>query len=230
MMAPGQAMTHDDATSTMAAERYQLGEMSDAERDAFEAHYFECEECAEEVHLGALLQDGARDRSMATASSPPSQASEAAPPLRFHARPGRRWYTSVALPWGIAATLAVVVGYQSLRPASTGSAPALQALSPVTLRATARGAESVVRVPAQGDVTFALDVDTQDAAALAYELHGAGDRVVASGQAAPPTGGAPLLLLVGRDNLLPPGTYRIVVRDAAAGRDLGEYRFTSAAQ
>jgi hypothetical protein len=100
----------------------------------------------------------------------------------------------------------------------------------VTLRATARGAESVVRVPRDGAVTFALDVDPEDAAAITYELHGANDRVVAQGQAAPPTGGSPLLLLVAREYLLPPGPYRIVVRDATAGRDLGEYRFTSAAE
>jgi anti-sigma factor RsiW len=221
----GSAMTHDEAVRTLAAERYHLAEMSDAERDAFEAHYFECQQCAHDVHAGALLQDGARAGWAAQTAAP-----AAAPPIRFAPRTPRRWYASPVLPWGLAATLAIAVGYQSLRPASTPAASSLRALTPVTLRATARGAESIVPVPREGPVTFALDVDPQDAGALTYELHGPGDRVVAQGQAAPPAGGAPLLLLVGRDDLLPPGPYRIVVRDAAAGRDLGEYRFSSAAQ
>lgn len=234
MITPGQAMTHDEAVSTMAAERYHLGEMGEAERDAFEAHYFECAPCAEAVHLGALLQDAAHRGWTAPAAAPASTTDSvpapraAAPPLRFTPRPSR-WYASPVLPWAIAATLAIAAGYQSLRPGS-GPSSSLQALSPVTLRATARGAESTVRIPAEGGVTFALDVDAQDAGTLAYELHGPGDRVVAQGQTAAPAGGAPLLLLVPRSSLLPAGTYRIVVRDAAAGRDLGEYRFTSAAQ
>lgn len=229
MTAPGQEMTHDEAVSTMAAERYHLGEMGDAERDAFEAHYFDCQECAEEVRTGALLQDGAGAGWVAPAAVPPSTTHAAAPPSGFAPRTPRRWYASPVLPWGLAATLAIAVGYQSLRPSST-PASALQALSPVTLRATARGAESMVQVPGEGAVTFALDVDPQDAAALAYDLYGANDQVVAHGEAAVPTGGAPLLLLVAREYLLPPGAHRIVIRDAAAGRDLGEYRFTSAVQ
>ena len=234
----GQPMTHDEAVRTMAAERYQLGEMNELERDAFEAHYFECQECAEEVRVGALLNDGARAGWVAAAAAPAATVSPVATkaaatalptaPLRVAPRVPR-WYASPALPWGIAATLAMAIGYQSLRPASPPPS-SLQALSPVTLRATARGAEATVPVPRAGVVTFALDVDAQDASAVAYELQGANDRVVAQGQAPAPAGGAPLLLLVARDALLPPGVYRIVVRDAAAGRDLGEYRFASVAQ
>jgi hypothetical protein len=223
-------MTHDEAVATMAAERYQLGELDDAERDAFEAHFFDCEPCAEDVRLGAFLQDGVGAGWVAPAAAPTVSTPPIAAPLRFAPRPTRRWYASPILPWGLAATLAIATGYQTLRPASTPASSSLQALSPVTLRATARGAAAVVQVPREGPVTFALDVDPGDAAAVSYELHGGDDRVVARGQAAPPTGGSPLLLLVARDRLLPPGSYRIVVRDAAAGRDLGEYRFTSAAE
>ena len=35
-------MTHTEAISSLASERYLLDEMSDQEREAFEAHYFEC--------------------------------------------------------------------------------------------------------------------------------------------------------------------------------------------
>lgn len=233
MNTAGQPMTHDDALRTMAAERYQLGEMTEAEREAFEAHYFECQQCAEDVRVGAVLHDGARAGWVAVPAVSPSATTAAVPPaatpLPFAARPPRRWYASPVLPWAVAATLALVVGYQSARPGSQPSS-SMQVLSPVTLRATARGAEATVAVPREGMVTFALDVDAREASALAYELHGADGRTVAQGRAPAPTGGAPLLLLVPRETLLPAGAYRIVVRDAAAGRDLGEYRFTSAAQ
>ena len=37
------------ATATLAAERYILNELTAAEREAFEEHYFVCERCAQEV-------------------------------------------------------------------------------------------------------------------------------------------------------------------------------------
>ncbi len=48
-------MEHKTAIKTLAAERYLLGEMPDEERDEFEAHYFTCTECAEEVRHAAAL-------------------------------------------------------------------------------------------------------------------------------------------------------------------------------
>ena len=53
-------MTHTEAISSLASERYLLDEMSDQEREAFEAHYFECPDCADDVTIGARLQDGVR--------------------------------------------------------------------------------------------------------------------------------------------------------------------------
>ena len=53
-------MDHQEAVNTLASERYQLGEMSERERDAFEEHYFSCAICAESVRVGALIEGGAR--------------------------------------------------------------------------------------------------------------------------------------------------------------------------
>lgn len=53
------SMDHELSVRTHAAERYLIGELSGAERAAFEAHYFECEECAEEVRLGIELRESA---------------------------------------------------------------------------------------------------------------------------------------------------------------------------
>jgi hypothetical protein len=40
-----QKMTHAEAIRIMATEQYTLGELSQALRDEFEEHFFECQEC-----------------------------------------------------------------------------------------------------------------------------------------------------------------------------------------
>jgi len=42
-------MEHDDAIRLQAAEKYVAGELAPGEKDAFEEHFFDCAECAEEV-------------------------------------------------------------------------------------------------------------------------------------------------------------------------------------
>jgi len=44
-------MEHDEAIRSLAAERYVARELSPAEQDAFEAHFFDCRECAEDVRF-----------------------------------------------------------------------------------------------------------------------------------------------------------------------------------
>ena len=46
---------HQSAVDRQLSERYLLGDLSVAEAAAFEAHFFECPLCAEEVRLGAQL-------------------------------------------------------------------------------------------------------------------------------------------------------------------------------
>lgn len=46
-------MDHDFAVKNHMIERYLLEELTDTERDAFEEHYFDCSECAEELRYGS---------------------------------------------------------------------------------------------------------------------------------------------------------------------------------
>jgi hypothetical protein len=48
-------MDHDDAIRISASERYLLGTLDEAEREAFEEHYFDCIECADEVRSAAAI-------------------------------------------------------------------------------------------------------------------------------------------------------------------------------
>jgi hypothetical protein len=209
----------------MAPERYLLGEMTDAERLEFEDHFFQCAECAEEIRLGALMADGARAGLVRDA-----QPAAAGPPLVFP-KP-RRWRASVALPYAAAAGLALVVGYQAveLRTLGRHGGGAL-ALAPATLRPATRGEEPVVHLGDDGSI--ALAVDLGGAAfdrGLQYELRELDGPVVASGHAAAPAEGAPLLLFVPTGVAQPLRRYALTVRDAASGSAVPAYLFTVKAQ
>ena len=69
-------MEHHDAMESHAAERYLLGELSPDERDAFEEHYFGCEECAAAVRDAATFVSSYRavQRDDAAAKQPPRRA------------------------------------------------------------------------------------------------------------------------------------------------------------
>ncbi|HMF91899.1 MAG TPA: hypothetical protein VKL40_14735 [Candidatus Angelobacter sp.] len=54
-------MSHDQAVSSQAAERYVLGELTLAEREAFEGHYFDCGACFEQVETNAQFLGRARE-------------------------------------------------------------------------------------------------------------------------------------------------------------------------
>jgi len=54
-------MDHNLAIKNNAAERYLLGELSEAEIEEYEEHYFSCPSCAQEVTLGSEFIDHARE-------------------------------------------------------------------------------------------------------------------------------------------------------------------------
>ena len=133
-------MSHDTAVATMAAERYLLDELTEAERDTFEEHYFTCPECAEEVRAGEAMRREMQDVFLVTRERAP---------LPFRP-PARRWFHSTGvLPWAVAAVLVLAVGYQSavVIPSLRGLSDA-QVLSPLVLRPASRGAVPVVTVDA----------------------------------------------------------------------------------
>lgn len=54
-------MDHSEALRLEAAEKYVLGELSAELREEYEEHYFECEECANDVKAAAAFADGTRE-------------------------------------------------------------------------------------------------------------------------------------------------------------------------
>jgi hypothetical protein len=54
-------VNHEQAVEEHLAERYVLHEMSDADADSFEQHFFECAECASAVDAGQMLVANGRE-------------------------------------------------------------------------------------------------------------------------------------------------------------------------
>jgi hypothetical protein len=216
-------MTHQQASDVLASERYLLGEMSEVERDDFEAHYFDCAVCAEDVRLGELIrQEARRAGAVASADTGPVRAMVITP-ARWWQRP------MVVAPWAAAAAIAGLASYQSLVtvPALRG-AVAPQALDPVMLRGAIRGGTATVVTinPGQRFVALTADVTAEPAVrALHYELRHA-DRSVLSGEAPVPSSSAPLLLLIPADELRQSGRYVLIIRSAdQPAAVIGEYEF-----
>jgi hypothetical protein len=137
-------MKHEAVAASHAVERYVLGEMSSDEREAFEEHFFECRECAEDVQAASLFVANARA----------ALADEAPRNLAKNKSPADRWDWLWFLrpAWGaaLAGILAVVAGYQSFVriPALQSQLAAVSAPRQVTaqyLRPETRG--DVLAVP-----------------------------------------------------------------------------------
>jgi hypothetical protein len=214
-------MTHAKAVDTHAAERYLLDEMPEIERYAFEEHFFDCADCAQDVRTGGLMQEGIRAGLLGRAEGGRQKA-------EGNRQTADGW--TRVLPWAVAATLAMAVGYQQLWvvPGLQQQLPTSQALSPVTLRSATRGAEPTVARPSTGVVAFAIDVAGVPAGSrLSYDLRAADGGSVASGAAVAPTPGTPLLLLVPVSAVQAAGSYVLSVGAGdVAGPASVDYRFT----
>jgi hypothetical protein len=222
-------MTHQEAVDTLAPDRYLLDEMSGSEREAFEEHYFSCHDCADELRAGAALIEGAKS---GMASSKASGQVVPMRPPRAKREDSKAsvertaWYRSAALPWAVAATLAVAVGYQSrtVVPARVGSP---MVLSPVTLRPESRGREPVVpRGTPDRPLTLSIDINgARPDAELQFLLNRDDGSTVASGKTPAPPAGAPLLLVIPNWTAMTPAHYSLTVQDTATRQELGQYRF-----
>jgi hypothetical protein len=201
-------MTHTEAVDTYAAERYLLGEMTEAERQAFEAHYFECPTCADDLRAGSLMRDGVAAGLLAVPGTRTERLSRT-----FN-------YAS----WAAAASLALVAGYEGMLLRQQRMAP--QALAPVTLRAPTRGAEAVVPV-AEGAaaVTLAVPLEVAAGTALNYEVRAADGQIAASGTAEAPGGGAPLLVLLPLWTVNPETHYIFAVQRSADSSPIDQFGF-----
>jgi hypothetical protein len=238
-------MTHQQAIDKHAAERYLLEEMPELERFAFEEHFFDCEICADDVRTGAVIQEGVKGGLLPEGTAGKAEPTRLMADIRVEdARPKAEHVTVAAapgtvvmfrpsvasrvMPWAVAATLAMAAGYQALVvvPGLQSQVVGPSVLSPVTLRGASRGATPTLTRPTNGALSFAVDLSGIPAGArLAYDLRAADGKSVATGTAAAPPPGTPLLLLIPASALEAAGTYVVSVT-AGEGSAAVDYAFT----
>jgi hypothetical protein len=104
-------MDHDMVVRQKMTERYLLDELDPAARDEFEEHYFDCAECALDVHAGALFVEQSK---VALAESTEPSYTPLLVPASVPAIP--RWLTwfSPAVVVPVMVMLLMVIGYQNL--------------------------------------------------------------------------------------------------------------------
>jgi hypothetical protein len=217
-------MDHETAIQTRAAERYALGETAGEEDLEFEAHFFDCALCAEDVKAASGFVTNAR---VWFEEQRAAESREAAQPARRSAR--WNWFRPIWLSPAFATLFAVLAGYSWLvtvprlrqeRPA----ADAVGVYQPVLLRAQTRGeALPIVRVAPGSPVALTLNIES-DREYPNYEvetLNASGASI--SKQSVPPGLTITVILSSAR---LGNGTYTIIVRGGPDGRpEIGRYQF-----
>jgi len=100
-------MDHNEALQFQACEKYLLGELSQAQRDAFEEHYFSCAECAIQLRSAADFLGASRE---ILAASPVQQTK---PDADLAPRRWTSWFMQPAFAVPAFALLLLVIGYQN---------------------------------------------------------------------------------------------------------------------
>jgi len=217
-------MQHQQALANKASERYLLGEMSEPERFDFEAHYFDCPACADDVRAGVALARGVKAVCAEDAALRPDTAVVSEKPRRGWFS----WFFPAMLPSAAAVALGCLAAWQalvvipSLRWAGTP-----QALSPMVLRAAARGEEQTLTIRRDQALSLlSLDVNSADpGAALTYEVIAPGGATRHKGTALAPPAGSPLIVVLPNSAIRETGAWVLLLRNPQ-GAELARYPFS----
>lgn len=184
-------MDHSEAQQSQAVERYILFEMKPDEREAFEEHFFDCRECAQDVRESARLVAAGR-----------TVARQGAAVVPF-----RRSWTA----WMPAAAAAVLVIIAAGLYVPRGSGPSLEKtqLQSISAGMSRAGAESIVL---RAGVPALLSIEVApDAQSARYEIvvrDSSSKRAVTSYTATAEEAREPVNLLL---RSLPAGSYEVAI-------------------
>jgi hypothetical protein len=166
-------MDHSQAVQQMAAERYLLDELTPEERDAFEAHFFDCPDCALDLRAGVAFVDEARIQlpALAAHSPAPHGADTRKPKVNTNRRFG--WWRPAFAAAAFASLLAVV-SYQNLvtYPALRGAADQPRILPLVPMHGDMRGGHLTITTDRKHGISLPLDLSgsTNAASYASYSL------------------------------------------------------------
>ena len=232
-------MEHERAMQNLAVESYLLGEMSPAERESFEEHYFECSICAEDLRAAAQFMEDAKDLlagSDATAAIPARSGAREAQPLK---QSGWDWlaWLKPQLAAAMIAALVLVVGVERFstipglrRQVDEFETP--KVIQPVVLRPVVRGDAGISRTGAGKPLIFVFDLpespQLSPGTPLRFIVKSADNHSVLELAGEAPNPGERITLSVPRMNAAP-GDYALVVEGPPASSgspsELGQYPF-----
>ncbi len=104
-------MDHTDAIRRMSAERYLLNELTPEDREAFEAHFFTCFECAQDLRAAAAFLQEAKAQ-LPTFTTPSPAYPQPVIPVAVPRSRTLWWRPAFVIPAFLA--LLAIVAYQSL--------------------------------------------------------------------------------------------------------------------
>jgi anti-sigma factor RsiW len=172
-------MDHNEATRQMMVERYLLGELAPDAQEAFEAHFFECEQCALDLRSEAEFLDHSKVVLTGTAQQPHAAKVE----QRQSA--WQTWFKpAFVLP--VVAILAFVASYEGFVEIPKTKQAALQAGTPQILpavslinAATRGGEQAALTVGRSQPFLLFVDIPAQSAFdSYTAEMHDPAGRAV----------------------------------------------------
>jgi hypothetical protein len=218
-------MNHSEALQQMAAERYLLNELTPEARDAFEAHLFDCPECALDLRAGAAFVEEAR----AQLPGLPREVQTPVPSSFRKFKVKREWWQGWLRPAfaaSVFATLLLVIGYQNLVtfPALRASADQPRLLPWAPLHgATRGGAHLAVTADRRHGVALPVDLPSQPSmgafASYSFDLYNPQGKLAWTGVSsalADEAGESQRLSLVIPGGMLESGAYTVAVSGIAA--------------
>jgi anti-sigma factor RsiW len=220
-------LDHLKATKRNVADRYVLGELSQAQREEFEEHYFECVDCAEDVRAFLAISSNSRSVLVDVLDcAEPAPAPRWTPLGWFHAL--RSWRPPAI--YAIAPALAMlaltaITTYQSI---TLRSQLVAQAVPQFDLRPDARGDEGEIRVQPSGNfLVLAADVPGVPRV-VKWQIRRVGSQIpLMNGTTPAPPPGASLSVLIPASKL-GTGQYVLAVRPDGISQETGSeilYRF-----
>ena len=133
-------MDHETAIRIQAAERYVLEEFPAEERGAFEEHFFECPECAEEVRSATIFAANA-------AQALREERAKDTAKLKSPDGGFRRWFWfPLAASAALNVALLTGVGIERLKPANASVAIEPQFYQTIAVTGASRGTQSAIPV------------------------------------------------------------------------------------
>lgn len=232
-------MEHERAIQNLAVESYLLGEMSPAERESFEEHYFECAICAEDLRAAAQFMEDAKDLLAEGYATPAVPARSRVHDVEVRKPSGWDW-----LGWmrpqaaaAMIAALIVVVGVETFStiPGLRHQVDELDGpriVKSIVLRPVTRGDAATVRAGTGESVVLVFDPpetpELPPGSPLRFTVKAADGHAILELAGEAPRPGERITLSVPRLNV-PPGDYTLFVQSPAAStsvlRELGQYPF-----